>query len=215
MSHSLQPHGPQASLSFTISQNLLELMSIESVMPSNILIFCCPHFLVPSILPSIRVFSNELFLPIKGQSIEASASASVLPMNIWGWFLLGWASLIFLPSKSLLQHHNLKASILQHSALFMIQLSHPYMTTTKTIALIIWTFAGNVISLLFNMLSRFVMAFLLRSKGLWILWLQSPCAVILKPRKRKSVTVSTFSPIYLPWSDGPRYHNLRFLNVEL
>ena len=101
MSHSLQPHGPQASLSFTISQNLLELMSIESVMPSNILIFCCPHFLVPSILPSIRVFSNELFLPIKGQSIEASASASVLPMNIWGWLPLGFMGLIYLLSKGL------------------------------------------------------------------------------------------------------------------
>ena len=112
--------------------------------------------------------------------------------------------------KSLLQYHTSKASILWHSAFFMVQLSHPYMTTGETIALTRQTFVGKVMSLLFNMLSRLVIAFLLRSKCLLISWLQSPSAVILEPKKIKSVTVS----IYLPQSDGTRCHDLSFLNVE-
>ena len=116
--------------------------------------------------------------------------------------------------KNLLQHHSSKASILQHSAFFIVQLSHPYMTTGKTIALTRWTFVGKVMSLLFNMLSSLVIAFLPRSKRLLISWLQSPSAVILEPQKIKSDTVSTVSP-YFPLSDGIRCHDLSFLNVEL
>ena len=133
-----------------------------------------------------------------GQSIGVSASASVLPMNTQDWSPLGWTGWISLQSKglfkSLLQHHSSKASILQYSAFFIAQLSHPYMTTGKTIALTRWTFIGKVMSLLFNMLSRLVITFLSRSKHLWISWLQSPSAVILEPQKIKSDTVSTVSP---------------------
>ena len=114
--------------------------------------------------------------------------------------------------KSLLQHHNSKASILQHSAFFIIQLSHPFMTTGKTIALTRWAVVGKVISLLFNILSRLVVIFLPRSKHLLISWLQSPSAVILEPPKIKSDTIS---PSIYPWSDGTGYHDLRFLNVEV
>ena len=131
------------------------------------------------------------FFASGGQSIGVSASTSVLPMNIQDSFPLGWAGWTL---KSLLQHHSSKASILQHSAFFLVQLSHPYMTTGKTIALTRWTFAGKVMSLLFNILSRFVIAFLSpRSKHLLISWLQSPSAMILEPPKIKSVTVSIVS----------------------
>ena len=166
---------------------LLRLTSTESVMPSDHLILCCSLLLLPSIFPSIRVFSNKLSLHIRWQSIGASASAWVLPKKIQGWFRLGLTGLISLLSKglskSLLQCHSSKASILQHSAFFMVQLSYPYMTTGKTITLTIWIFVGKVIFLLFNMLSRFVIAFLPRSKHLLISRLQSPSAVILDPRK--------------------------------
>jgi len=117
--------------------------------------------------------------------------------------------------KRLLQYHSWKASILWHSAFFIVQLSHTYMTTGKTIALTRQTTNGKVMSLLFNMLSRLVITFLPRSKHLLISWQQSPSAVILEPAKIKSATVSTFSPIYLPWSDGTECHDLSFLNVEL
>ena len=115
--------------------------------------------------------------------------------------------------KSLLQHHSSKASILRCSAFFIVQLSHPYMTTGKIIALTRWTLVGKVMSLLLNMLSRLVITFLPRSKRLFISWLQSPSAVILEPRKIKSATVSSF-PIYLPCSDGTGCHDLSFLNAE-
>ena len=132
------------------------------------------------------------------QSIAVSASASVLPMNIHGVisFRIDWFDLLAVQGtlKSVLQHHSSKASIFLHSAFFMVQLSHLYMTTGKTIALTIWTFVGKVMSLLFNMLSRFVIAFLLRSKRLLLSWLQSPSVVMLEPKKIKSVTISTFSP---------------------
>ena len=131
-------------------------------------------------------------------------------------FRIDWFDLLAVQGtpKSLLWHHNSKASILQRSAFFMVQLSHPCMTTGKTIALTIWTFVGKVMPLLFNMLSRFVIAFLPRSKHVFISWLQSPSAVILEPKKIKSVTVSLFFSIYLTRSDGTRCHDLRFLNVE-
>ena len=128
-----------------------------------------------------------------GQSIGASASASVLPMNIQDWFPLGRTGLISLQSKSLLQHHSSKASILQRSAFFIVQLSPPYMTTGKTKALTRWTLVGKIMSLLFNMLSSLVTAFLPRSKHLLISQLQSPSAVILESKKIKSLTVSIVS----------------------
>ena len=190
------PAALQSSLSFTVSWSLLKLMYIDSVMLSNHLTLCQPLFLLPSIFPSITVFSNESAFWIKCQSIGASVSASVPPMNIQGWFPLGLTGLISWLSKetlkSLLQHHNSKASILWHLVFFMVQLSHPYMTTGKLIALTIWTFVGKVMSLPFNTLSSFVIAFLPRSKCLLILWLQSLSTVILELKKIKSVTVSTF-----------------------
>ena len=184
------------SLSFTIPLSLLKLMSIESGMPSNHPIFCCP-LLLSSVFPSIRVFSNKSTFHIKCQSIGASASEPVLPMNIQGWFPLRVTGLIFLQSKGLLRVSStpqFESISFWCSAFFMVQLSHTYMTTGKTITLTIWTFASKVISLLFNALSRFVITFLPRSKCLLIPWLQSPSAVILEPRKIKSDTVSTFSP---------------------
>ena len=131
-------------------------------------------------------------------------------------FRMDWLDLLAVQGtlKSLLQHHSSRAWILQHSAFFMVQLSHPYLITGKTIALTRWTFVGKVMSLLFNMLSRFFIAFLPRSKCLLISWLQSPPAVILEPKKIKSVTVSIVSSSILPWSDGTRCHDPSFLNVE-
>ena len=138
-----------------------------------------------------------------GQSTGASASTSVLPMNIQGWFPLGLTSLMSFQSlKSLLQHHSSEASILWCSAFFMVQLSHPYTTTERTIALTRWITFEKVMSLLFHMLSRLVIAFLPRSKHLWISWLQSPSTVILKPKKIKSHCFHCL-PIFWPWSDGP------------
>ena len=139
------------------------------------------------------------FFASGGQSIRASASTSVLPMNVQDWFPLGWTSWISLQSKGLSRvfsnkHHSSKPSILQHSAFFIVPLAHPYMTTGKTIALTRWTFVGKVMSLQFNMLSRLVITFLPRRKHLLISWLQSPSAVILGPKKIKSVTSSIVSP---------------------
>ena len=157
--------GPQTSLSLTISQSLLKLMSIESVMPSNHLIHCHALFLPPSIFPSIRVFSNEWALCVRWPkfwsfSISSSNEYSEMISFRIDWFDLGVQGTL----KSLLQHHSLKALILWCSAFFIVQLSHPYMTTGKTIALSIWTFVSKVMSLLFNTLSRLVIAFLSRSK---------------------------------------------------
>ena len=155
------------------------------------------------------------FFPSGGQSIGVLALASVLPVNTQDWALLGWTGWISLQSKglsSLLQHHSSKASILQCSAFFIVQLSNPYMTTGKTIALTRWTSVSKV--MLFNMLSRLAITFLPRSKRLLISWLQSPSAVILEPPK---IVWHCFHclPIYLPWSDGTRCHEFSFLNVEL
>ena len=132
-------------------------------------------------------------------------------------FRMDWLDLLAVQEtlKSLFQHHSSKTSILWHSAFFTVQLSHPYITTGKTTALTRWTFVCKVMSLLFKMLSRLVITFLLRSKRLLISWLQSPSAAILEPRKIKSATVSTVYPFYFPWSDGTRCHDLSFLNVEL
>ena len=166
-------------------------------MPSSHLMLCCPLLLLPSIFPSIRVFSNESALHIrwpKYWSFSFNISPSIEHPGLIS-FRMDWLDLLAVQGtlKTLLQHHSSKASIPQHSAFFIVQLSHPYMTTGKTIALTRWTFVGKVISLLFNMLSRLVVTFLLRSKFLLISWLQSPSAVILEPRKRKAATVSTVS----------------------
>ena len=171
-------------------------MCIESVMPSNHLILCRPLLLLPSIPPSIRVFSNESTLhemAIKYWSFNLSISPSSEHPGLVS-FRMDWLDLLAVQGtlKSLLQHHNSKASILWCSAFFTVQLSHPYMTTGKTIALTRRTFVGKVMSLLLNMLSRLVITFLPKSKRLLISWLQSPSAVILEPPKIKSHTVSTF-----------------------
>ena len=160
----------QASLSFTISWSLLKLMSIESVMPSNHLILCRPLLLPPSIFPSIRVFSNESVLPIRWPK---NWSFSIHPSTEYSGlisFRIDWLDLLAVQGtlKSLLQHNNLKTSILRRSAFFMVQLSNPYMTTGKAIALTIQTFVSKVTSLLFNMLPKFVIDFLPRSKHLLI-----------------------------------------------
>ena len=176
----------QASLSITNSQSLLKLRSIELVMPSNHLILCHPLLLPPSIFPNIRVFYNESVFTSGGQSIGVSASAWVLPNNIQDWFPLGrtgWISCSPRESQESSPSPQFKSIVLQCSAFFTVQLSHPYMTTGKTIALTRWTFVGKVMSLLFNMLSRLVITFLPRSKRLLISWLQSPSAVILEPKK--------------------------------
>ena len=188
----------QASLSFTISWSLLKVMSIESVMPSNHLILCHPLLLLLSVFPSIRVFSSESVLCIRWPKYW-SFNFSISLSNEYSEsisFRMDWLDLLAVQGtlKSLPQHHSSKASILHHSAFFMVQLSHAYMTTRKTIALTLWTFVGKVMSLLFNTLSRFVITFLPRSKRLLISLLQSWSTVILEPRKRKSVIVSTFSP---------------------
>ena len=187
-----------APLSSTICQSLLKFISIEVVMLCNHLILCCPLLLFPSSFPSIRVFSNESTLHMRWPKYW-SFSFSISPSNEHPGlisFRMDWLDLLAVQGtlKSLLQHHSSKASILRQSAFFIVQLSHPFMTSGKTIALTRRTFVGKVMSLLFNMLSRLVITFLPRSKHLLISWLQSPSAVILEPKKIKSDTISTVSP---------------------
>ena len=193
----------QASLSITSSQSLLKLMSI--------FIFCHPLLLPPSIFHSIRVFSNESVLPIRWPKYW-SFSFSISPSNEYSGPISFRIDRLDLPAvqgtlKSLLQHHTSKASILLHSDFFKVQLSHLYTTTGKTIALTEWTFAGKLISLLFNILSRLVMTFFPKEQRLLISWLQSLSAIILEPKKIKSVTVSIVSHLFalkwwdrMPWS---------------
>ena len=188
----------QDSLSITNSQSPPKLMSIKSMMPSSHLILSYHLLLLPPIPPSSRVFSNESALQIRWPKYW-SFSFSISPSNEHPGlisFRMDWLDLLAVQGtpKSLLQHHSSKASILRRSALFIVQLSHPYMTTGKTIALTRWTFVDKVMSLLFNMLSRLVITFLPRSKRLLISWLQLPSAVIWEPRKIKFATVSTVSP---------------------
>ena len=184
----------QASLSITNSHSLSKFMSIDSVMPSSHLILCCPLLLPPSIFPNIRGFSNKSALHIRWSKYW-SFSFNISPSNENPGlisFRMDWSDLLAVQGslKSLLQHHSSKASILWCSAVFTVQLSHPYMTTGKTIALTRRTFVGKVMSLLFNMLSRLVITFPPRSKCLLISWLHSPSAVILGLQKIKSDTVS-------------------------
>ena len=177
-------------------------------MPSNHLILCCPLLLPPSIFPSIRVFSNESVLHIRWPKYW-SFSFSINPSNEYSGlisFRMDWLDLLSVQGtlQSLLQHHSSKASILRCSAFFIVQLSHPYMTTGKTIALTRWTFVGKVMYLLFNILSGLVITFLPRSKRLLISWLQSPSAVILELKKKN---LSLFPHLFamkwwdrIPWS---------------
>ena len=157
-------------------------------MPSSHLILCRPLLLLPLVFSSIRVFSNESFLHIRWPGFSFSISLSNEYSGLVS-FRIDWFDLLAVQGtlKSLLQHHNLKASILEHSAFFMIHFSHPYMTTRKTMALTGWTFVGKVMCLLFNTLSRFVIAFLSRSKRLLISWLQSLSTVILEPKGKKNL----------------------------
>ena len=200
VSNSLRPHGlqnaspPYLSPTPRASSNscLLSQWCHPTISSSVHFSSCLQSFSASGSFPMSQLFTSG------GQSIGASALASVLPMNIQGWFPLGLTSLISLmwkgTLKSFLQHHSSKASVLQCSDFFMVWLLHLYMTTRKSIALTKWTFIGKVISLLFNMLSRFGKAFLPRSKRVLISWLQSPSAVILEPKKAKSLTVSIVSP---------------------
>ena len=198
MSDSVMPWttAGQAFLSITNSQSLPKLMSIESVMPTNHLILCRPLLLLPSIFPSIRVFSNESALRIRwlkywNLSFDISPSSEHSGLIS---FRMDWLDLLAVQGtlKSLLQQNSLISSILRCSAFFIVQLLHPYMTSEKTIVLTRRTFVGKVMSLLLNMLSRLVITFLPRC--LLISWLQSPSVVILEPQKIKSATVSTVSP---------------------
>ena len=192
----------QASLSNTNSWNLLILMSIESLMPSNHLILCHPLLLLPSIFLSLWVFSNESVLRMQWPKYW-SFSFKISPSNEHPGlisFRMDWLDLLAVQGtlKSLLQHYSSKVSILHHSAFFKVQLSHPYMTTGKTIPLTRWTFVGKVMSLFFNMVFSFVIIFLPRRKHLLILCLQSPSAVILEPPQNKVCHCFHYFPIYFP-----------------
>ena len=209
----------QASLSITNSRSSLKLMSIESVMPSSHLILCHPLLLLPPIPPRIRVFSNESTLRMKWPKYW-SFSFGIIPSKEHPGlisFRMDWLDLLAVQGtlKSLLQHHSSKASILQRSTIFIVQLSHPYTTNGKTITLTRWTFVGKVMPLLLNMLSRLVITFLPRNKHLLISWLQSPICSDFGAQKHKVWHCFHCFPIYFPWSDGTRCHDLRFLNVEL
>ena len=193
-SATLRTAAHQAPLSFTISWSLPNLISIQSVMPSNHLIICCPLLLLPAIFPNIRDFSNELALCIRWPKYW---SFSISPSNEYSGlvsFRMDWFDILAVQGtlKSLLQSYSLKASVLWHSAFFIVQLSHPYVTTGKAI-LTRWTFVGKLMSLLVNMLSRLVIALLSRSKHLLISWLQSPSTVILEPKN--SIQLENMSKI--------------------
>ena len=195
----------QASLFITNSWSLLKLISIKSVMPSNHLILCHPLLLLPSIFPSMRVFSNESVLRIRWPKYW-SFSSCISPSNEYSGlisFRMDWLDLLAVQGtlKSLLQPHSSKASLFQRLAFFMVQLWYPYMTTGKTIAFTIQTFVSKIMSLLFNTLSSFVIAFPPRSKHLLSSWLQSLSSVILEPRKIRSVTVSIFPLFAMKWWD--------------
>ena len=209
----------QTSLSITSSCGLLKIMSIESMMPSNHHILCSPLLILPSVFHSIRVFSNESLLWIRWPKYW-NFNFSISPSNEYSGlisFRIDWLDLLSVQGtlKTLLQHHSSKASILQHSAFFIVQLSHLIHDYWKTIALTWQTFLGKVMSLLFNTLSRLVIAFLPRSKCLLISWLQSPSAVILEPKKIKSVTVSIVSPSICHEVMGPDAMILVFWMLSL
>ena len=208
----------QGLLSITNSRSLPKLISIELVRPSSHLILCRPLLLLPPIPPSIRVFFNESALHIRWPKYW-SFSFNISPSNEHAEltsFRMDWLDLLVVQGtlESLLQHYSSKASILRCSAFFIVQLSHPYVTTEKTIALTRRTSVGKVMSLLFNMLSRLVITFLPRSKCLLISWLQSPWSDFGAPQNKVCHGFHCF-PIYFPWSDGAWCHDICFLNVKL
>ena len=198
---------PQTSLSPTISQSLPKFMSIELVMPPNHLIVCHPLLLLPLICPASGFFPVSQLFPSGGQSI--AASALILPKSIQGWLPFGLTGLISLLFKGLSRvfASSSKASVLQRSAFFIVQLSHPYKTTGKTIALTIWTFVSKVMSLLLNTLSRFVIAFLPRSNRLLIPCLYAPILSDFRSQEQEIYHCLHLSPFYLPWSDGTGCHD--------
>ena len=205
----------QASLSITNSRHLLKLMSIESVVPSSHLSLCCPLLLLSSVFPSIRVFSSESFLCIRWTKYW-NFSFSISPSNEYSVlisFRMDWLDLLTVQGtlKSLLQNHSSKASVLQCSAFFIVQLSYPYMTTGKTIALTRWTFVGKVMSLLFNMLSRLVIAFLFKEQA--SVNFMAALTVHSDFGAQENEVCHCF-PIYFPQSDGTRCRDLSILNVE-
>ena len=206
-------------MSFIICQSLLKRMSIgDAIQPSHALSSPSPPALNLSQHQGLFHWVSSLYHVPK--ELELQFSFSINASNKYSRlisFRIDWLDILAVHGtlKSLLQHHSSKASILWCSVFFMVQLSHPYMTTGKAIALTIQTFVGKVMSLLFNMLSRFVIAFLPRSKCLLISWLQSPSAVILEPPKNKVWHCFHCFPVYFPWSDGTGCHDLHFLNVEL
>ena len=205
------------SLSITNTWSLLKLMSIESVMSSNRLILCHPLLLLPSIFPSNRVFSNESVLHIRWPKYW-SFSFNISPSNEYSGlisFRMDWLDLLAVQGtlKCLLQYHGSKALIHRHSTFFIIQLSHPYATIGKTIALDRWTFIGKIMLRLFNMLSSLVITFLPRSKCLNFMAAVTICCYFGAQNNKVSHCFNCF-PIYLPCSDGSRCHDLSFLNVE-
>ena len=201
----------QASLCFTISQSLFQLMSIESVMSSNHLIVFCSVLLLLQSFPA----SGSFVGPFSSDSQSIGASASILPMSIQGWFPLGPTGLIFLLSKGLSRIFS--STIVQKHQFFGAQpslWSNSYIGTGKTIALTIWTFVSKVMSLIFNMLSRFVRAFLPRSNRLLFFVAAVTVCSDFIAQENKICHCFHFSPIYLPWSDGARCHDLSFLNAK-
>ena len=192
---------------FPVHHQLLELAQIHDHQVGDAIQSSHPHpFSCLQSFPASGSFLVSKFFTSGGLRIGVSVSASVIPVNIQDWFPLRLVGV--------LQHHSSKASILHYSAFFMVQLSHPYMTTEKTIALTRRTFVGKVMSQLFNMLSRLVITLLPRSKHLLISWLQSTSTVILEPPKNKVCHCFHCFPIYLPWTDGTGCHDLSLLNVE-
>ena len=216
MSNSLQPHGlqharlPCPSPTPGACSNSCHHQVGDAIKSSHPLLSASPPAFNLSQHQSLFQWDSSLNQVAKVLELQLQHQSFLIS------FRTGWFDLLAVQGtlKSLLQHHSSKASVLWCSAFFVVQLSHPFVTTGKTIALNRQTFVSKVTSLLFNMLSRFVIAFLPRSKCLLISWLQSLSAVILKPKKIKSVTVFHYFPIYLPWSDGTRCHDLSFLNVE-
>ena len=208
----------QASLFIINSRSLHKLMSIALVMPSNHLILCRPLLLPPSIFPSIRVFSNESVLRIMWPKYW-SFSFSISPSNEYSGlisFRIDWLDLLVVQGafKSLLHHYSSKASILWHSAFFIVQLSHPCMTSGKTITLTRWAFVGKVMSLLFNMLSMFVITSFPKEQASFnFMAAVTICSDFRAPQNKVCHCFQCF-PIYLPWSDVTRCHDLSFLNVE-
>ena len=199
----------QASLPITNSWSLLKLMSIEFVMPSSHLILCRPLLLLPPIPPSIRVFSSKSTLRMRWPKYW-SFSFSISPSNEHPGlisFRMYWLDLLAVQGtlKRFLQHHSSKASIFRHSAFFTVPLSHPYMTTGKTLALTRWTFVGKVMSLLFNLLSRLIITFLPRSKGLLTSWLQSHRGALFFHQSHSSMFLRQRSPTKMHWQRQPSY----------